>query len=305
MYKRLMRTFVLIAFFSIIFFVNTQKAFAGTGFLGGPMWINPEIPHDGDLVILSALFHNAESNQLTGEVLFYDGNVLLGRKTITISSGGIATATVSFKVGAGDHVFSATMGNLIESLSNGKTEPFALSPQTVKLPNIFVPSKAGSTLNAEIVPGPALNQISPNNPLSGVINQINDAKGNVLSKIPDSALSPVTDSVSSIDTWRTKNSDALNQAVKDSSLLVKDQNLLASDQQKKYGKVSPTTNFIDRPFAYVKLFFFTLLLFLYSHSFVFYGAGLIVIYLIAKFILSKISRRKKTSKASKKPIKKD
>ena len=296
--------------FVIFFFVNTKNVFAGTGFLGGPMWITPETPSDGDLVSLSALFHNAEPNQLSGDVLFYDGNVLLGKKSTIISSGGISTTTVSFRISAGDHTFSAITGNLVEVLSNGKTEPFALSPQTVQLPKIFVPSKAGNPLNASIIPGPtnpSSSSVSPNNPLAGVINQVNDIKGNLISSIPSSITSPVTDTASSVETWRSNNSDALSQAIKNASTQIKDVNSLASDQLKKYGKVSLSTNFIDRPFAYVKLFFFTLLSFLYSHSVVFYAIALVFLYIFVKFILNKIpSMRKKGSKSrSKKPKSED
>jgi hypothetical protein len=291
-----------------MFFGNSTQVFAGTGFLGGPMWITPEVPADGDQVNLSALFHNAEPNPLTGDVLFYDGNVLLGKKVINISTGGVSTATVTFRVSAGDHVFSATIGNLIEEYGNGKSEPFALSPQTVQLPSIFVPSKAGKSLNASIIPGTNKTfptQISPNNPLAGVISQINEAKGTVLAKIPEGATAPVSDTVISVDTWRTKNSQLLDQAVKNSSDSVKKVNQVATDQQKKYGKVSFSTNLVDRPFAYVKLFFFTFLAYLISHIYIFYGIGLILVYLILRMIIRRFKSLKKGSKTRSSTSKKE
>ena len=301
MRSRSLRIFSFIAIIAIVFFANTTKTFAGTGFLGGPMWINPEVPADGDLVTLHALFHNAEPNQLSGDVLFYDGSVLLGRESTVIAPGGISTTSVTFRISAGDHIFSAITGNLVEDVGDGKTEQFALAPQTVQLPNISVPSKAGSSLNATIVPGgtvPGSNQISPNNPLAGVINQVNQAKTDIISSIPSSVTSPVVDTASSVDTWRTQNSNMLDQAIKDANAQVKSVNGLAADQQKKYGSVALSTNFVDRPFAYVKLFFFTLLAFLYSHSFVFYGIILIVAYFIGRAIWNKISPRgRKKSKS--------
>ena len=292
--------FLLHLFFTIfavlIIFSGTIQAHASTGFLGGPMWISPEVPTDGQLVNLSALFHNAEPDTLDGEVMFYDGNILLGRKSIEIDSGGVATATVSFRIGAGDHSFSASVGNLTEIISAGETEPFALSPQTVQLPKIFVSPKAGD-LNASVVDdtnseGSILNSVPANSPMAPVVNQVNQLQTEAISNIPLSVKNPITD----LDNWRATNAQNLNQQTKSASAVVATQNLLAAAQQKKYGKVSPTTNFIDRPFAYVKLFFLELLTFLYSHAIVFYLIAAFVIYVIGRFIFRKISNMRSNSR---------
>ena len=317
MSSRPLRIFVLTLIIVIAFFANSAKTFAGTGFLGGPMWISdsqaadPEVPQDGDLVYLSALFHNAEPNQLSGDVLFYDSSTLLGDEKVTIASGGVSTATVSFRIGAGDHSFSATIGNLTEEVTDGKTEPFVLSPQTVQLPTITVTPRAGSTLNASVVSGSTnnnstsnttyvTNQISPNNPLAPVVNQVNQLEGNALASIPDSVKNPLTAAAQNLDAWRSTNAGAINQSTKSASDLVAKENTLAAADQKKYGKISPTTNFIDRPFAYVKLFFYSLLSFLYSHAIVFYLTAILFAYIVLRFIWRKIlALRRGGSKKSK------
>ena len=303
---------------SFVFFFHAPNVFASTGFLGGPMWIDPEVPLDGDSISLSSLFHNAEPNELTGEVVFYDGNVLLGKKPVTISSGGVATATVSFRISSGDHKFSATIGNLFEISSSGKKEPFALSPQTVQLPSIFVQPKAGSSLNASVVPGTSNSvtnnyfssggsQISPSNPLAPVVNQVNQLKGDVLSSIPSSVTSPVTGAVLGVDSWREDSAGTLAQSAKSSSDVVAKQKKLIDAEQKKYGKVSPVTSFINRPFAYVKLFFYTLLSYFFGHPFVFYGAFAVIIFLIGKSVFGRMLSRggkKSTQKSGISKIKK-
>ena len=295
------KKFFLLHFFFTIFaviliFSGTIRAHAATGFLGGPMWMSPEVPTDGQQVQLSALFHNAEPDTLNGEVMFYDGDVLLGRKSIEIDSGGVATATVSFRIGAGDHSFSASIGNLTETISAGKTEPFALSPQTVQLPKIFVSPKAGDPLDASVVndtsSGGLLNPVSANNPMAPVVNQVNQLQTEAISNIPLSVKNPITD----LDNWRATSAENLNQQTKSATAAVAAQNTLAAAQQKKYGKVSPTTNFIDRPFAYVKLFFLELLTFLYSHAIVFYLIAAFVVYIIGRFIFRKISNMRTNSR---------
>ena len=271
------------------------------------MWINPEVPQDGDLVALSALFHNAEPNQLSGIVMFYDGNELLGQKNITIATGGVSTATVSFRISAGDHTFSATIGSMTELLDGGKTEPFVLSPQTVQLPKIFVPSKAGNNLTASVISnantyaGGQSSQISPNSPLAPVVNQVNQLEGSVVSSIPDTVKNPVSGAVSGVETWRANNAEIFNQATKSASDSIDKINAIAQTQQKKYGKVPLSTNLIDKPFAYVKLFFFTLMSFLYSHPIVFYASLVLFLYIIFRYMFNKmVSFRGKGSKSKQK-----
>ncbi len=301
MSNRLFRTLVFCILVVGLVFVHSTKTFASTGFLDGPMWINPETPQDGELVNLSALFHNAEPNQLSGDVVFYDGSVLLGRKTITIDSGGVSTATVSFRIGAGSHSFSATIGNLSESLGNGTTEPFVLSPQTVQLPQISVSSKAGDALTASIISGVSnfpQAQISATSPLAPVVNGVNQLESNVLSSIPNSVKNPVSDTVVGIDSWREKNADVFGQVAKSSALSAQKASLLVTDAQKRFGKAPFSSSFVDRPFAYVKLFFFTLMSFLYSHAIVFYGSFILLLYIIGRFVFGKISgAQKKGSKS--------
>ena len=295
-----MRIKAVAIFLPMFLLIVTSVAHASTGFLGGPMWISPEAPSDGQLVNLSALFHNAEPNELTGDVVFYDGDVLLGRKTISISSGGVATATVSFRVGAGDHLFSATIGNLFESTGGSQSEPFALSPETVQLPKISVSPKAGNELQASVVSSVGeQNDLSPNSPIAPVVAQVNKLQGNVIASIPDSIKNPVSTVAENIDTYRAENAGVFDKATKSSSDTVKSINALAAAQQKQYGKVPLSTTMVDRPFAYLKLFFFTLMTFLYSHELVFYGTIIFLLYIVGRFII----RRVITMRSRKKPSK--
>ena len=299
------RRFSQILFFAIfVVFVifHTPIASANTGFLGGPMWINPEVPQDGELVSLSALFHNAEPNPLSGNVLFYDGKVLLGTKNISIDSGGVGIATVFFRISAGDHAFSATTGNLVEAIGNGKTEPFVLSPQTVQLPNISISSKAGNSLNASVVSGTTnlvTNNIFPANGVANIANKVNELQGNVISSIPGSVVSPVTNTVTALDSWRTNNANSFANQTKAASISIDKTKELASAEQKKFGKASFSTNFVDKPFAYVKLFVFELLSFIWSHAIVFYGLLVLITYAILRFIYKKITGEKRSEYPSK------
>ena len=298
MSNRFFRTLIFLTLFTFAIFFRAPAAFASTGFLGGPMWISPEVPQDGQFVNLSALFHNAEPNELSGTVSFYDGDVLLGSKTVKIDSGGVGTATVSLRIGAGDHSFSASIGDLNETLPDGTTQPFELSPQSVELPTISVSPKAGNALNASVVSGTTnlvTNNIFPSNPIAPIAKQVDQLEGNVISSIPSSVASPVVTTAANVDSWRTQNADSFANQTKAASISVNKDNELAASEQKKYGSVSASTDLLDRPFDYVKLFFFSLLSFIWSHSIVFYGIIVLIIYAVLRFLYKKISGRRQSN----------
>ncbi len=289
----------ILVFFCIL--IPSQKVSAATGFLGGPMWIDPEVPSQGDMVSLSALFHNAEVNQLSGEVSFYDGNVLLGQKTITIVPGGVSTATVTFSIGAGDHNFSASTGSMHITLSSGIVQVFAMALETVSLPKINVPSNAGSSLTASVTSGVTnntynsynSNSTNNQNPANPLLAQIDSAQNKVLSVLPDSIKTPILDTASSVDSWRAKNSGVMVQSASDAADSLKKINALIDSQQKNFGKVEPSDKYINRPFAYVKLFFYNLMSFLYSHPVFFYLLAFLTLGIVIRFLYRKIFRSRR------------
>ncbi len=278
------------AFLIVFFFIaGVGHAYASTGFVGNPIWIYPEFPREGESVTLTALFHNGEVEKLTGTVLFFDNDTLLGKKTLTISPGSVGTAQIVFKMDAGNHVFSATAQGFQEISNTGSTTAYALPLGKAQLPNLFV-TKNGSGTGVDAVGLKASAEAGP------VLDKVNQIQDKVISAVPE----PVASSAESLDAWRASTADDLQKSVVQAQKNVDDQKKIAADQKKKTGKVSPSTQYVDTPFAIVKLFFTRFFLYIFSHGYLFYITFFGAIYFIARFIFNKIKQRRNNRKVARK-----
>lgn len=296
MRSNILRTF----FFTVILCIAPFSAYAETGFISEPMWIYPDAPTEGQTVSLSALFHNAEKATITGTVLFYDDETLLGRKTISIAAGGVSTATTVFRIGAGKHSFSATMSSLTELSASGSEIPLALPLETARM---------GAVTVAKIVAVPAATVVSSTNSsgstssgtgagtgtsagsnTSSILKTIDSAETVVSSVVPKSIQEVVTTQAKNLDAWRSEQAASFTDSQKAAKTLVDSASITAAREQKLYGRASPTTKYIDGPFAYVKLAFFWLLSFLFSYAVIFYVFGALVLFFVLRAVFRRLAR---------------
>lgn len=269
---------------TILAFSTPAISLASTGFVDSPLWISPATPSEGNMVTLSALFRNEEQRQISGTVVFYDGDVLLGRKTVTIATGSVATASVTFKIGAGDHNFSAQMSSLSETLSSGATEPIALPITSAKYPRYFVPKTIGVPISAQA------GSKATGSPEKLLLDQVDNAQNAVLDVVPSNFKTSVLENTKSVESWRENVATSLieNRDNADKTL-VKIKTDTAT-QIKKSGGVSATTKFVDRPLAYLKWSFFAVLAFIFASPWAFYIVGILALFFIVRFIFRKIRK---------------
>ncbi len=282
---------------TVLFFLLAAPALASTGFIGNPIWIYPEYPREGESVTLSALFHNGETEKLSGTVLFYDNDTLLEKKSLTIPAGDVGTATVVFAIGPGNHVFSATASGFQEISSTGAEKAYSLPLGKAEMPKLFV-TKNGSGSGADALGLKASAEAAP------ILDKVDQAQNKVLDSIPDSIKQPVVSTAQSIESWRATTADKLESSVASAQANVEAQKKIAADQTAQFGKVSPSTHFIDSPFATIKLFVAELFRYVFSHAFIFYVAFFALAYFLIRSIIRKVKRmrheRRVTNKVSSK-----
>ena len=158
-------------------FSFSAHALADTGFVNDPIWLSPAAPKNGQTVKLTALFHNGEAQSLSGTVLFYDGDTLMGQKKLVIASDGVGVATTSFTINAGTHSFSASMSSVSEVSTNGTATPYTLPIQTVHLSAVTVSAASVASTN----PSTSLDI-----PSAEILAQVNDFGNTALSVVPPS-----------------------------------------------------------------------------------------------------------------------
>jgi len=258
---------------AVMFFAHTADA--TTGFIEKPLWLTPESPKEGEMATLAVVFGNAEASTISGLVVFYDGDTILGRKPITVSSGSVGTASVAFRVGAGDHKFSASMQSLERVTKNGTKEPYALPVESTSLPKQFV-GKA-SVLSAQAV------NVDLKTKSTSSVDLANES---VLSHIPDSLELKITTTSETVEGWRDEQAtkyeerrDELKSSIepkeKDQATVVK-----GTSEEESAEKLGPL--------GYVKYGLFTLFAFILGSRVIFYLICILVAFYILRFIWRKI-----------------
>lgn len=260
-------------------------AYASTGFVTSPLWLSPETPVEGQMATLSALFQNADTSPVTGTIIFYDGNTFLAKKTIIVPPNDVGTATATFLMTAGSHSFSATINTVTMQSNGGTAEPVNLPVSTVRLKDIFIPKKVGLSAQADGTAGTGEQPI---------LNQIDSAEKKVLNAIPADTKNAISTIAKKVDSWRAAQADSFKAGVTDAKTTIAE-----SSSDSKTAPVKGTTKNttdtsstspIKGPLAYVKLFIFSVLSFLFSLSVIFYIVALIVAYIVIRFIFRKLAR---------------
>lgn len=281
-------------FFLVTFLlIQADFASAATGFVGNPIWIYPEFPRGDEMTTLSTLFRNGETQKLSGTVLFYDNEVLIGKKLLTISPGTVATASITFRIEPGNHVFSASAQGFQEISNNGTAKTYALPLGKAEMSKLYV-TKNGSGSGVEAVGLKASAQAQP------ILNKVDEFENKVIESVPDSVKEPIVATVDSLERLRVTTSVSLENSVAKATEAVEEQKKVAEEQIKESGAVAPSTKYINSPFATVRLFVARLFHYIFSHAYLFYIAFFAILFFLIRSIFRKIKRTRHENRVTKK-----
>lgn len=98
---------------SVFFLFSTHTVFASeTGFLSSQVELSPSIVNENDEVEISISFSNQENQLLTGKISFYDKNILLGSRELSLEPNQTGEFIIMWTASLGDHSFTAKAENL-------------------------------------------------------------------------------------------------------------------------------------------------------------------------------------------------
>ena len=268
MKKYLSFLIIIFSFLLPLFYIN-----ASTGFVPGQIWYSPETISEGDTVKIHTVVWNGDKSNLQAKVEFYDKNVILGTRDVTVLPEQLKEVNITWKVTSGDHTISA---KIISSsmTTNGKKENIVLKNNKTEENKIFVPvtiKKAdGETATSSDV----------------IKNEIDKAGSKIGDVIPDSVSTPVSIVLGKVDTFRDDTSSKINESkIKtQEEIKILDQNINANNEK-------DATSSTDKPIAYIKLFFLSILGLIFGNKIVFYGLSIIVAFFILRAIYRKIRHR--------------
>jgi len=262
----------LCSLFCVPFFARAaNNSVLNIGFVQNPIWYSKDPFVEGDTVRIYTFLFNPGPGAFTGTVEFDDANVVLGTRPFSLEKGAAEDLSVSWKVTAGDHSISAKIIGPKMTL-NGKTEPLALADTVTSEDKRFVPKTIAEALPAK---NPASATGTPNTfPSADKI--ISNADTYVASTTKNVPFLSAVDSFR-MDTAKTFTVD--ETAVK--AQLAKP--VVAPKSAVSANGSSPIPPSLRRPLDYVSLFFYTLLAFIFSHTVIFYGLIVLILFFILRF----------------------
>ncbi len=276
--------------FIILAFYNIPTAYADvaitTGFIPGQIWYSKEPLVEGETVKVYTAVWNGDKSTVSTRVEFYDKNVVLGTRDITIEPSQLQDVSISWKVTSGDHTISA---KIISStiLNAGKKEQITLDRVATSEDRTFVSATENKGDNVKSIDAvknnidkatTALNDVIPSSitePISTNFNNLDDFRNETYTKIAD------------VQKQTQKELDALNQPVKVTPN--KDKN--SKDATKVENTDTKPLDATQKPITYIKLFIFSLLGFIFGNKIIFYALLAFLIFILIRFLYRKIRNR--------------
>jgi len=269
---------ISIILFSFLFSPVYAEIMANSGFIPGEIWYSKETLMEGDTVNIYTAVWNGEKNPISTKIEFYDKNVILGSRDITVPSLTLKDVYIPWKITSGDHVISAKIISSTTTIS-GKTQKIVLDrnatssdKQTV---SVIVKNADGQSVSSSDV----------------IKNKISETSSEISEIIPEKVSSSVSGGIDSLDNFRTESFVKVSEA-KDTA---KDKLIKIEEQEKKSITTSSDKKDIQeavkKPVTYVKIFLLSVLAFILDNKIAFYGVLIIIAFYILRFIYFKIRHR--------------
>lgn len=269
----------LLIIFSVAFSLPAYaEVLPNSGFIPGQIWYSEDKLIEGETVNIHTAVWNGEKNSLSAKVEFYDKNVILGSRDVILLPSELKDVYVPWKVTSGDHVISAKIVSSEVTVSS-KKEKVVLTRIATSNDRQFV-SVVAKNDQGEAVSGD-----------SEIKDQINKTSAEINSIVPEKVSTSISNGFTVVDNFRDKTFTQVT-AVKDETQ--KEINLIKSEEKvvtKNLNEKSNIEDAVKKPIAYIKLFLFTFLSFIFGNKIVFYGILIFVAFLILRFIYRKIRRR--------------
>lgn len=272
-----MRKFLIII---IILLCSTSLAFADTtqttGFIPGPVWYSKNPIVAGDNIKIHTVVWNGDVKELSTRVEFYDKNVILGTRDVIVPPSELKDVSISWLVTFGDHYISAKI--VSSSINNGgKKEVINVSMKETAQNHLFVPIAIKEVDGVPASSGDVLK------------NQVNQATSDLKSILPTSVTDTISSNFNSIDTFRQNTNSTIKES-KDNTQKEID-SLNSTVKPKEAVANQKPLDATQKPIAYVKLFFLSVLGFIFANKIVFYGLCALVLFIIIRFIYRRIRNR--------------
>lgn len=255
------KTLLLLTFIftALIFNPAFAEISGNTGFIPGQIWYSKDTLVLGETVNIHTAVWNGGNTEIAFKVEFYDKNVILGTRDVSVSPMALKDVSVPWKITAGDHVISA---KIISSIVSGKQQKISLDLSSTSNDKRFISISAKGETTTET----KVNEIIPDKVSSSVstgFNSVEDVRVDILLKVEE----------------------VKAEAKKEIEQIKKEEQQKSPISTNKGQSIEDATH---KPITYIKLFMFSLFSFILSNKIVFYGLSILILFYIIRGIYRKV-----------------
>lgn len=248
-------------------FTFAETASQNIGLVEHTIWYSKDPFYEGDTIKIYTLLYNSATSPVSGTVEFYDGRVTLGKKDVLISPESAKDVSISWVVTAGDHSISAKFLNPTMAI-NGTPQPITVENDVSAEQKVFVPKKV----------------VSESKKVDGDESAADNIVDQFAEKVSPYTPEPIDQTAIAIDTLRAETSVKIDASKETTKARVEAFNDSLSQVSASGSGISVSSHTLQKPLAYISLFFWSVLSFIFSHKAVFYGLILAIIILIIRAI---------------------
>jgi len=283
--------------FSLLLILNPIFAFAqnNVGFVSSSIWYSKDPFYEGDKIQIYTLVFNQEEKDLIGTVNFFNGSTSLGKEDIFLPKGDWKVISIDWVVIAGSHTFFATLSDTKFVLENGKYEDIILEQ--------VESGKSKKIVIKKIIP-----EIEDIKDLGDKVEtEVEKSIENIVEQTPESVKTPIVKSTNALEKLRENTleyAQEKKEEVKQILENVKQEKKIEEEQEKsndkslvekigdekeELSKQYKEGDKVFKPWQYLKLFFFGIVVFILESKIAFYSFLFIILIIILRTIWRKIA----------------
>lgn len=271
--KNLKIILLLILFLFPIFKINAQNTNAG--FVPANIWYSKDPFEEGDKIKIYTLIFNPDSRQLSGMLVFFDKETLLGNKNFTLAGGSAKDIYINWTVNAGSHNIFAKIQNAKFLLPNGKYEDANLGEDKTQ--------ESSRTITKKISKDPT-NNTATNDAVLGE-NTVQNIQKIIGENTPEFITKPIIITTNAVEKFREDvgaTSYNKKEEVKTEIEALNKTPPPSLDPKSPDSKIESSK--ILKPFKYIELFFLNLFSFIFNNAIAFYIFISAIVFLISRYI---------------------
>ena len=262
----MMRKFYFILLLAFSLFPFGALAQSSAGFVPGNIWYFKDPFEEGDKIRIYTVLFNPDQREFSGTVRFFDKSTFLGKKDFVMAGRTVKDISIDWTVTVGEHTIFAKIENAKFLISPGKYEEVYLSDSQTEESKRTVKKKVADKESADVdATGKILDKSAET-----ISNTMTNLGKLIEEKTPYFIAKPIIAATGGIESWRESTAlDSKNAKV---------------ETKKQLDTAKNDTSKLGRPFKYIKLFFFTLISFIFGNKFIFYGLSVVLAFFFLRYI---------------------